>query len=165
MRRVLTGLYAIALMAAGTLLLTSVVMADGQKTDICHKGRIINVATAAVPAHLAHGDNVEVCGDGVDNDCDGDTDCADNECDGQTCGSTAVCDSGACEPCGELDLPCCASGLPCLAPTIACAGSTSTCEPCGHLGGPCCYGEPECLDVGTTCTLTINDVTCEEDIN
>lgn len=32
--------------------------AGGHKVDIIHKGRLISVSMAAVPAHLAHGDSL-----------------------------------------------------------------------------------------------------------
>ena len=36
--------------------------AGGFKVDIIHKGRLISVSMAAVPAHLAHGDvSADVC--------------------------------------------------------------------------------------------------------
>ena len=31
------------------------------KMDICHKGRMINIAASAVPAHLNHGDTLGAC--------------------------------------------------------------------------------------------------------
>lgn len=52
------------------------------------------------------GDEVGMCTDGIDNDCDGDTDCADFDCfDDPLCG-------GSCEPVGascELDVDCCSN--------------------------------------------------------
>ncbi|MBT8190687.1 MAG: hypothetical protein KJO29_09695 [Bacteroidia bacterium] len=52
----------------------------GQKIDVCHNGHIIRVSINAVPAHQAHGDAVDMDGDGYfdkDNVC-GPTDCDDN---------------------------------------------------------------------------------------
>jgi len=82
MRRLIIGFCAFLLVAGGALLFASAVQAGQTKVDVCHKGRVINVATPAVPAHLAHGDAVfedEICGDGLDNDCDGAAD-EDEEC-------------------------------------------------------------------------------------
>jgi len=35
------------------------VEADGLKCNVFHKGRVISVSLAAVPAHLAHGDKAK----------------------------------------------------------------------------------------------------------
>lgn len=36
-----------------------------EKVDVCHKGRFtINIDSHAVPAHLAHGDQLGACGGG-----------------------------------------------------------------------------------------------------
>jgi hypothetical protein len=56
--------------------------ASKAKAEICHlddEGEffIISVADPAVPGHLGHGDHLvtaEVCGDGIDNNCDGQVD-------------------------------------------------------------------------------------------
>ncbi len=64
-------------------LVTTPAHAKNNKVDVCHvegngSHHIINVSENAVNAHLAHGDWLvvdEVCGDGIDNDCDGYTDC------------------------------------------------------------------------------------------
>lgn len=37
------------------------VLGDDHKTEICHKGKDVSVANAAVPAHMAHGDSVGEC--------------------------------------------------------------------------------------------------------
>jgi len=63
---------------AVTLLLSVTVWAGDNKVDICHtlpngNVNLLNVSTRALPAHLAHGDYIpesEICGDGIDNDCD-----------------------------------------------------------------------------------------------
>ena len=130
MRRIFTGLCAFALVAAGALLFASAGLASGHKTDICHKGQSINVATAALPAHLAHGDTVGLCCADVDADEDGFTLCddcddanesinpdaeevcgdeVDNDCDGDTDCSDADCaDAAVCAPsCGAPGEPCC----------------------------------------------------------
>ena len=74
---------AIIVVAVLTLaLVSSTASAKQTKVDVCHQegnggSHIINVSENAVDAHLAHGDWLvadEVCGDGVDNDCDGDVD-------------------------------------------------------------------------------------------
>ncbi|MGB5203263.1 hypothetical protein [Eudoraea sp.] len=57
------------------------VNAKAGKVDICHKGKIINVSSNAVPAHLNHGDAVDIDGDGlfnIDNLCSA-TDCDDSD--------------------------------------------------------------------------------------
>ena len=76
----------IIIAVTATALVSSVAMAKpAPKVDVCHqKGNggyhIINVSGNAVHAHINHGDWLvtdEVCGDGVDNNCDGtvDEDC------------------------------------------------------------------------------------------
>lgn len=80
MRNVVTGACAFALVAAGTVLVASPVLAAGKgqpKVSICHLGRIIEVPNRVVAVHIAnHGDYLvgnEIC-DGMDNDCDGSVD-------------------------------------------------------------------------------------------
>lgn len=55
----------------------------GNKVDICHNGKIISVNINAVPAHQAHGDAVDMDGDGyfdMVSDCGtGEADCDDND--------------------------------------------------------------------------------------
>lgn len=56
----------------------------GNKVDICHNGKIISVNINAVPAHQAHGDAVDMDGDGYfdkENDCGMPVDCDDNNYD------------------------------------------------------------------------------------
>ncbi|MGC4116902.1 MAG: hypothetical protein QM765_20535 [Myxococcales bacterium] len=54
-------------------------------------------ACVACPAHEM------VCGDGSDDDCDGQTDCADSDCETMDCGASKACKAGTCadEPCGN----------------------------------------------------------------
>ena len=50
------------------------------KIHVCHKGKIINISSNAVPAHQRHGDAVDLDGDGlfdIDNECSA-TDCDDS---------------------------------------------------------------------------------------
>lgn len=49
---------------------------------------------AGVPACVPR---ESICGDGIDNDGDGKTDCADPDCNGLSCGAGAVCCHGACD--------------------------------------------------------------------
>ena len=54
---------------------------SNSKVDVCHKGRIINISSNAVPAHQRHGDAIDADGDGyfdADNSC-GPTDCDDTD--------------------------------------------------------------------------------------
>jgi hypothetical protein len=49
----------------------------------------------------------ETCAGGVDDDCDGFTDCLDSECDGKSCGDGLTCTGGACrKPCAAGDASC-----------------------------------------------------------
>jgi len=55
--------------------------AKSGKINVCHKGKIINISSNAVPAHQRHGDAVDLDGDGlfdIDNDCSA-TDCDDSD--------------------------------------------------------------------------------------
>jgi hypothetical protein len=52
-------------------------------------------------------DSESTCTGGVDEDCDGFTDCLDSECDGQACGAGLTCAGGACrKPCESGDSGC-----------------------------------------------------------
>jgi len=55
----------------------------GQKVDVCHNGKIINISINAVTAHQNHGDAVDMDGDGyfdMASDCGtGEADCNDND--------------------------------------------------------------------------------------
>jgi hypothetical protein len=68
----------------------------------------------AGPMCMATSTSETACSDGLDNDCDGFTDCLDSECDGQPCGDGLTCAGGACrKPCaaGSSD---CVPELPAL---------------------------------------------------
>ncbi|MDP2308459.1 MAG: hypothetical protein Q8P18_20740 [Pseudomonadota bacterium] len=73
--------YSAAFATFVALLLPLPALARATKVDVCHapgaSRQVINVSSSAVGAHVAHGDHVvtdEVCGDGVDNNCDGEID-------------------------------------------------------------------------------------------
>ena len=77
------------------------------KVDVCHKGKkVINVSINAVPAHQAHGDAVDLDGDGyfdIDNNCS-ETDCDDSNPDVNP-GAEEICDNGIDDDCdGDVDL-------------------------------------------------------------
>ena len=66
------------------------------KINICHNGKIINININAIPAHQAHGDAVDMDGDGyfdIDNPCS-ETDCDD---------TTYDLDNSCCEEAFEID--------------------------------------------------------------
>jgi hypothetical protein len=90
----------------------------------------------------------EVCNDGNDNDCDGDTDCADSDCADASCGGNNVCFNGSCcTPQSEQDF--------CDDPASQC-GDLSGVDNCGiqrtniDCGG--CGGGAMCS--GNTCRET-----------
>jgi hypothetical protein len=68
---------------------------NGNKVDVCHKGKIINVNVNSLPAHQAHGDAVDMDGDGyfdIENEC-GPLDCDDTDADlNETCGECCMAD-------------------------------------------------------------------------
>lgn len=115
-----------SLLAGGALLLGSAAMAGQPKVNVCHRPpgnpanfNIISVAPSAVPAHLAHGDNVvgpEICGDGIDNDCNGVVD------DANVCGP-AVLDCRCVFP-NDIVF----SGGTCLNSVAACGSPAGLCD-------------------------------------
>lgn len=115
-----------SLLAGGMLLVGSVAMAGQPKVQVCHRPpgnpanfNIISVAPSAVPAHLAHGDNVvepEVCGDGIDNDCNGVVD------DPNVCGPTSL-ECNCVLPGDHLF-----TATACLAGAVDCGSADSLCE-------------------------------------
>jgi hypothetical protein len=84
-----------------------------------------------------------VCGDGRDNDCDNQTDCADSDCSGISCDDRDLCTTG--EVCSAGSCP---RGTPvvCNTPT-ACQARAGTCQP---ATGQCVY---PALPDGTSCGI------------
>ena len=76
---------------------------NGNSTGICGMQTFVGDGNCSEPTDYESPE--ASCDDGVDNDCDGDTDCADNDCGGEACGSGsgASCDSGSCveTDCGD----------------------------------------------------------------
>lgn len=55
---------------------------SSHKIDVCHKGKMINISLNAVSAHQAHGDAVDMDGDGyfdLENECMDSVDCDDTD--------------------------------------------------------------------------------------
>jgi hypothetical protein len=55
---------------------------SSDKINVCHKGKIINISLNAVSAHQAHGDAIDMDGDGyydIENECMDSVDCDDTD--------------------------------------------------------------------------------------
>jgi hypothetical protein len=80
----------------------------GNKVDVCHKGRIINVSVNALGGHQGHGDAIDMDGDGyfdIENDCS-DIDCDDTNA-AVNPAMDEVCDNNIDDNCdGEIDEGC-----------------------------------------------------------
>jgi hypothetical protein len=107
------------------------------------------------------------CFDGVDNDCDGLTDCADSDCLHRTCNTampSAVCCSVAAGACTALNTPsncgacgaACASGVCLAAQGGGRASGFCTCS--NGAGGPGCPGNLTCKS--GTCDCQNRDSLC-----
>jgi len=80
----------------------------GNKVNVCHKGKIISISINAVKAHQAHGDAVDMDGDGyydIVNDCSIGIDCDDNNL-GVNPDSEEVCENGIDDNCDGNDDEC-----------------------------------------------------------
>ena len=76
---------------------------SSNKRDVCHNGNIININVNAIPAHQAHGDAVDMDGDGyfdIDNPCS-ETDCDDTDATINP-GVTDICGNGIDDDCDGI---------------------------------------------------------------
>ena len=76
-------------------------------------GLVCSSGAASTCTECPHGEATESnCGDGIDNDCDGDLDCADDDCENETCGADGmVCAAKACTCTGGGSETACGDGL------------------------------------------------------
>lgn len=132
---------------------TQTVTNGNGKVDICHNGHIINVSVNAIPAHQAHGDAMDLDGDGYFN--------AENECsplvedcdDDPTInpGMEEICDDGIDNNCdGQIDEGCCPEAE-------AYCGLVTYFEIEVSFNGDCTvdvvFNNTPCVPVGATWTL------------
>jgi Putative metal-binding motif len=94
----------------------------------------------------------ELCSDGVDNDCDQQTDCADTQCSGRSCSAQGkTCSSGTCKCIfdgGVSTVEICNDVVDNTCDSLAdCQQSTCANQVCGANGKKC---------VGTTCTCVVD---------
>lgn len=106
--------------------------------------------SVTVEARFVRGSGVEDCNNGVDDDCDGDLDCADADCTGVTCDDGDACtQTDAC----DADSGACVGSDP-----ISCAPADDACEhegACNPGTGECEYavmGDDSACDDGDACT-------------
>lgn len=86
------------------------------------------------------------CGDGIDEDCDGPTDCADTDCDHQACSGGRCIGAVCCTTCERGDGACAAS-----ATNNACGSGGAPCVACPECA-PCNGGACGAPVAGTSCT-------------
>jgi hypothetical protein len=116
---------------------------DGPDTDFCEEGTHY-CAGGSINCSDTTGNDVEICGNSTDDDCDGQTD---EGCPGWPCGGAAECLSGLC-----VDNVCCISPCAGLCERCDLAGSEGTCafvpagqDPDGECGGAStCDGTGAC---------------------
>jgi hypothetical protein len=99
------------------------------------------------------------CGDGADNDCDGDLDCDDADCDGRACSATGrVCTGGNCVcPGGEVNEATCSDSSDNDCDGMAdCADPDCNGDACGPYGRMC-SGRVCACPGGETAELTCGD--------
>lgn len=134
---------------------------------VCHYGTATCTTTGVFGTCDGYvGPSTEICGNGLDDDCDGavDEDCTSGgggPCDGSSdpcCGSTDPCCGGACgcdpsDPCCGNPDPCCGVSCPLGAECVS-GTCLATCCPFGCPDGSAC--------VDCTCT-TVTEVPCGSD--
>lgn len=159
------------------------------KVEICHyppgnpaNAHTIAVGSAAVAAHLAHGDSEGACAPVCRNDgtsCGDDAECCNGLCSagicatpcaevGNTCGGNAQCCSGVCET-GTCVTPCTEDGAACSDNDDCCNGSchNGTCgTACGSNGNSCETGDDCCSGICTDTSKTCaSDCTIGGELN
>jgi hypothetical protein len=123
---------------------------SSNKRDVCHNGNIININVNAIPAHQAHGDAVDMDGDGffdIDNSCSA-TDCDDNDATVNP-GATEICDNGIDDNCdGQIDENC---ALPAAIGDIREGGVVFWVDPTDNTHGLVCAFENSATGVAWGC--------------
>lgn len=101
----------------------------------------------------------EVCGDGIDNDCDGDVDCDDSDCPGvpENCSNGVDDDCDTLVDCDDSD---CAGDPACAAVNCACCLEDETCQQltdveCEAVGGTC-HPDEDCANVDCAAVPTVS---------
>jgi len=104
------------------------------------------------------------CGDRLDNDCDGQTDCADSDCGGVACDDRDACTTG--ETCSGGSCPrgspvVCTSTNPCQTAAGSCEAGTGRCIFASLADGTACgAGQAARCCAGTCINTTINTTNC-----
>lgn len=120
-----------------------------EKVEICHKDKhVIEVDEHAVPAHLAHGDCLDVCPCNTPPECTCDADCSD----GVFCNGAEVCTDGACAG-GE---PPCSSVETCSEELRGCEVPPECLQDSDCSDGLFCNGSELCLD--GSCVTAVDEV-------
>ena len=121
----------------GTTIDESSLTRAGNKINICHKGRIINISVNALSGHQGHGDAVDMDSDGY---FDRENDCSETDCDDTNASvnpaMTEVCNNEIDDNCnGEIDENC---GLPAVVGDLRVGGVVFWVDPTDNTHGLVC---------------------------